>query len=251
MVNEITNMFYNAKKEKETEKKDALKKLKKNQKEERDKLTQNNPSKSKIIICILYSFVLFGFLALYYFDIVNETIMFIVLFVAGLAIIVLGDWFLYEDRKNTKGIFDKNNEDLDILKEMLNSKEANLYSKEKIEFLIKVYNLHINEYKDTVDRNDRNNKEFINSLILPILACSCGIFIASIKESNTILAITICLYAIGFLFIFKAISEAIKELIVRCSGDTLNKSINIRDLLMDLLLRDFISKESNKTKKGW
>ncbi len=163
-----------------------------------------------------------------------------------LAWIILFYVFIYimsvKTRKNWKDNISNYNMKLDCLKDILSEEKINYYSKNKIEKLIEQCEKSINDLLSEKEKKMEHSNRFIERYILPIVAYGAGVLTMKINFTEVL---QICIIAIFIVFILKIYIWEFRMLIEKITGNELEKEKYMKVTLEDLLIRDFVVKDSN------
>ena len=163
--------------------------------------------------------------------------MFIVMIIYVIIIYVLTSTLERTLHRKWKSNLKEYNEDLDLLTEILNEEDFNLYEKNKIKQLICKYYRSIEQGEVKNAKKSSDLKEFICTYIVPVIAFFAGKI--NITDSSNTEWLAMGLAIIIIVVSGKYICSSIVELVEMISWNQLEKEKHFVLKLQDLLDRDF------------
>ena len=163
--------------------------------------------------------------------------MFIVMIIYVIIIYVLTSTLERTRHRKWKSNLKEYNEDLDLLTEILNEEDFNLYEKNKIKQLICKYYRSIEQGEVKNAKKSSDLKEFICTYIVPVIAFFAGKI--NITDSSNTEWLAMGLAIIIIVVSGKYICSSIVELVEMISWNQLEKEKHFVLKLQDLLDRDF------------
>lgn len=163
--------------------------------------------------------------------------MFIVMIIYVIIIYVLTSTLERTRHREWKSNLKEYNEDLDLLTEILNEEDFNLYEKNKIKQLICKYYRSIEQGEVKNAKKSSDLKEFICTYIVPVIAFFAGKI--NITDSSNTEWLAMGLAIIIIVVSGKYICSSIVELVEMISWNQLEKEKHFVLKLQDLLDRDF------------
>lgn len=134
------------------------------------------------------------------------------------------------------------NQKLNILKEVLQQNNFDMYEKNKIKQLTKKFNQNIYEMVAADNKKTSDINKFLSLYILPIIAFFAGNIYRGRGEKEML---SVCIVALFIVIMIRILFYSIKSIMLELEGNQLERKRLFAAKLQDLLDRDFEILESD------